>query len=103
MVCVCLSQAADFSLPHYVSRLVTISLFSSSFCFVNKFILSLFKIRLHIGGIYLSLSDLIRLALQSLGTPVLLQMAFFYSLLWLSNTPLYLQTTSLSTPLLMDI
>ena len=75
----------------------------NSFCFVNKYILSLFKIRLHIWGIYLSLSDLLHLVWQSLDPSMLLGMAFFHSFLWLSNIPLYFWTTYLSLPLLMDI
>ena len=41
---------------------------------------------------------------QSLGPSVLLQVALFYSFLWLNNIPLYICTASaFSIPVLMDI
>ena len=47
---------------------------------------------------------LISLCMKSLGPSTSLQMAQFCSFLWMSNTPLYICTTSsLTIPLLMDI
>ena len=61
--------------------------------------------RFHICDIilYLCLSDLVLLVWSSLGPSVLLQIALFHCLLWLSNIPLYVCTIfSRSIHLLVD-
>ena len=56
-----------------------------------------------IHDICFSLSDLLHSVWQFLGLSLSLQMAQFYSFLWLSNIPLHVcATSSLSIPLLMD-
>ena len=89
--------------------LVSIRLFSTS---VSQFLpckpvhlynFSRFHIYELIYGICFSLSDLLHSVGQSLDPSTSLQMTQFRSFLWLSNTPLYICTTSsLSIRLLMD-
>ena len=59
--------------------LATTNLFSVSVCFIDKFMLYLrFHIKAISSGIYLYPSDLRHLVWQSLGPPMLLQMAVFH-------------------------
>ena len=98
--------------PHPCSfpPLVSIRLFSTS---VSQFLpcksvhlyhFSRFHIYVFIYDICFSLSDLLHSVWQSLGPSMSLQMMQFHSVLWLSNIPLYICTTSsLSIHLSMDI
>ena len=84
------SQSTPLSQP---SPLVITSLFPMSlFRFIKQvhFCHILHSIYVISYGICLSLSDLIHLVMISLIASMLLQMALFYSFLWLSNSPLCL-------------
>ena len=87
-------------------RLVSIHLSSTSvsqFLFANKIICTTF-FRFHIyaliGEICFLLFDLLYSVSRSIHISINDPVSFF---LWLSNIPLYICTTSLSIPLLMDI
>ena len=71
---------------------------------VHQYHFSRFHIYALIYDIWFSLSDLFHSLRQSLDSSTSLQMTQFRSLLWLSNIPLYICTTSsLSIRLLMGI
>ena len=83
-----------FIFPLFITLLATISLFSMSgfcFCFIYEFIWVIFTFHTYVVsyGISFSLTYFIKHSII-LAPTLLLQMAIFHSLLWLSNIPYYM-------------
>ena len=95
MVCICQYQSSSYpSCPPFTLGNYKFAFYICDSYFVNKLICNIFVIDCtYKWYIYFSLSDLLHSAWQSLGPSMLLQMALFHSLLWLSRIPLCICTT----------